>query len=175
MAYDKDELIRILHVHAKRLGRSPTTVDILSLGGPQKKAYYRCFGGKKWGEILEIAGLPPVERALQRKYRHKDIPTREDIICAFKSFIEEHGYMPMTIDYPDLYNIARKMFDSDREVVEACGFDYGMIVVATNEERGRRQHMPIESDICRAVQKSMPGRGYSCEFIRKYMRGEFED
>jgi hypothetical protein len=95
IVYTDEELIRILRKYAKQLGRTPTTCDLDVMGGPRRQAYYRHFG-RTWAEVLEAAGLPPVERAsIHEKYIHKDTPTREQVVDAFKSFIGEYNYMPM--------------------------------------------------------------------------------
>lgn len=174
MTYSEDELISILNVYAARLGRSPTTTDLMAFGGPQRKSFYRCFKGKGWKEIIELAGLPPIERKLPySKSTTKDVPTRDDVLSAFKLFITDHNYMPLVYDYPDLYRLARRMFKSDREIVEACGFNYDTIMNNTKRERTKRRGLPIESDICEAVRRSMPGKKYSCEFIRDYIQGKY--
>jgi len=172
--YTDEELIRILKRYAKKLGRTPTTVDIIALGGPSRNAFYRHFG-RSWDGVIEAAGLPSIERkSLHKKYMYTDTPSREELIDALKSFVDEHGYMPIISDYPDFYRIARKLFKSYAELVEASGFDYEEIMANTENERTRRRGAPLESDICKAVRKSTPCSGFSCEFIKKYMQGDFE-
>ena len=174
IVYTDEELIRILKKYAKQLGRTPTTCDIITLGGPSRNAFYGHFG-HSWADVIESAGLPqPEYKSMHKKYVHIDTPSREEVIDAFTSFINEYGYMPMVIDYPDFYRISRKLFKSDAELVHACGFDYEEIMTNTENERTRRRGAPLESSICKAVHKSTPGVGYSCEFIKKYMRGDFE-
>jgi hypothetical protein len=74
--------------------------------------------------VLEAAGLPPVQRAsIHEKYIHKDTPTREQVVDAFTSFLDEYGYMPPKIDYSDFYRESRKLFKSDKELIEACGLN----------------------------------------------------
>lgn len=172
--YTDEELIHILQRYAKQLGRTPTTCDIIVMGGPSRNAYYRHFG-KSWADVLEVVGLPPVERAsLHEKYIHKDTPTREQVIDAFTSFVDDYGYMPPKIDYPDFYRESRKIFKSDDDLIEACGFNSTTVIANTEEERQIRVHTPIEYSICQAVKKATPGTGFSCEFIRRYMKGDFE-
>lgn len=172
--YTDEELIRILNRYAKQLGRTPTTCDILTLGGPSRNAYYRHFG-YRWSDVVKSAGLPPIERkSIHKKYIYRDIPSKEEVVDAFTSFIDEYGYMPYKMDYPDLYRAVKRLFKSDTEIIEACGFDSAVILANTLAERNRRIHTPVESNICKAVRNATPGSGYTCEFIRKYMKGEFD-
>lgn len=148
-------------------------MDILALGGPTVETFKRNFRVKTWDEVIELAGLQPVVRRIPHDKRMRLDPiSKDDVIVAFSMFVHEYGYMPMVNEYPDLYVASRKVFKDDRAIIEACGLDYEEIKKLTNIERRRRRDLPMEEYVYDTVQRTT---GYSYEFTKKFIRGDFED
>lgn len=121
-----DELISELQSLAQKLGYSPLSVEMDSLGKYSKTIYFRRFGS--WKNALNKANLPPPKKVYRNdKRRVVFYFTNEELLAQLKSFAEQLGHTPtcteLQKDGPFHPNILYKRFGSYAKACELTGLN----------------------------------------------------
>lgn len=170
--YTRENLIRRLIRYSNALGRAPRTTDLRRFVGPNRNVICNVFGVKTWAEVLEAAGLTGMVVEGKKPYGvvKREPLSREDVIAAYQEIIRTEGILPSQEEQKNLYKLRTKFFESEKEVVEAAGFDYEFLRKMTDRVKRMRREGLKSAGYYEAITAMYPHlKKYSREYIEKYI------
>lgn len=95
---------------------------------------------------------------------------REDVIAEYRKILHTEGILPTQDENKNLYRLRTEFFQSEKEVVEAAGFDYEFLREITDRVRRMRREGIESAGYYEAITAMHPHlKKYGREGIEKYM------
>lgn len=156
MSYTREALIEFLWSFADRYGYAPRTTHLSKEGYPPAETFRRRFDVKTWAEVIDAAGLTSM--VVDPELPHGEIKRipwdRDAVIDFYQRIIHAEKTLPVEAGYPTLYKQRRKFFPgktSERDVVEAAGFDYPSVKRMSKVIRQENRIQSMRADIKRRM------------------------
>lgn len=170
--YTRENLIRRLIRYSNALGRAPRTTDLQRFVGPNRNVICNVFGVKTWAEVIEAAGLTGMVVEGKKPYGavKRELWSAEDVIAIYQEIIRTEGILPTQEEDKNLYKYRTKFFKSEKDVVEAAGFDYEFLRKMTDRVRRMRREGLKAAGYYEAITAMYPHlKKYGREYMEKYI------